>query len=211
MATRIAVLNAGHLEQIGTPAEVYDRPASAFVAGFLGSPAMNLLPATVSAVDGQIRLDADGIRGTMWAGETEAFPVMLGVRPEHWQVEWAGAATDALARPEASGLIATGVIDAVENLGSEEIVYCTIGAHRTAVRMLRTDTLVAGQQVRLHAKAEHVHLFDRDSGRRLEWVADTDADADADTDTDADAAVAGVVTVASAPRTPPRDSALTPA
>jgi multiple sugar transport system ATP-binding protein len=186
MATRIAVLNAGRLEQIGTPADVYDRPASAFVAGFLGAPAMNLVDAAVSSRDGRIRVTAEGIEGELWAGGTEEFDATLGVRPEHWSIVPEG-------EPAASGaaVVANGVIDTVENLGSEEIVYCTTGAHRIAVRMLRTDTLVVGERVRLEASLEHVHLFDEKTGRRLEWVAD-----EATTDADTTATTAGAVTPA---------------
>lgn len=181
MATRIAVLNRGRLEQLGTPAEVYDRPASAFVAGFLGSPAMNLLEATVSEQSGSVRVDADGLSGALWAGRSDPFSVTLGVRPEHWSIALAPHGSSGTPAAEhqtdaaPTGLTAHGVIDTVENLGSEEIVYCTVGAHRMAVRMLRSDSLKVGQSVTLTAEVEHVHLFDRESGRRLEWVADTDA------------------------------------
>jgi multiple sugar transport system ATP-binding protein len=171
MATRIAVLNAGRLEQIGTPAEVYDRPASAFVAAFLGSPAMNLLEATISTGGGRVRVDADAVSGVLWEGNTEPFPVTLGVRPEHFTI----VDGEPAASGTAPAIVAHGVIDTVENLGSEEIVYCTVGSHRVAVRMLRTDTLSVGQQVRLEADLAHVHLFDRETGRRLEWVADAPA------------------------------------
>jgi multiple sugar transport system ATP-binding protein len=177
MATRIAVLNAGRLEQIGTPAEVYDRPASSFVAGFLGSPAMNLLDATISSQDGLLRVTADSVGGDLWAGETGDFVATLGVRPEHWTLELDGA-TDPAVHGTASGtpgVTAHGVIDTVENLGSEEIIYCVVGVHRMAVRMLRTDSLRVGHRVRLRADLEHVHLFDRESGRRLEWVDDSAA------------------------------------
>jgi multiple sugar transport system ATP-binding protein len=177
MATRIAVLNSGRLEQVGTPAEVYDRPASAFVAGFLGSPAMNLLEATVSSQDGLLRVDAESVGGALWPGESDDLVATLGVRPEHWALD-VDTATDTTTRAAASGkpgITALGVIDTVENLGSEEIVYCMVGSHRMAVRMLRSDSLRVGQRVRLHADLEHVHFFDRESGRRLEWVTDSSA------------------------------------
>jgi multiple sugar transport system ATP-binding protein len=163
MATRIAVLNAGHLEQIGTPAEVYDRPATAFVAGFLGSPAMNLLDAVVTSVDSTVVVEADGIGGALWDGETPAADVTLGVRPEHLRID------DASTTPR--GITAHATVVTVENLGSEEIIYCTVGARQLAVRTGRTDTISVGQTVTLSASLEHVHLFDRATGVRLEWVA----------------------------------------
>jgi multiple sugar transport system ATP-binding protein len=170
MATRIAVLNGGRLEQVGTPAEVYDRPASAFVAGFLGSPAMNLVPGMVSGADGTIRLAAGGITGSLWEGDSQPLAVTVGIRPEHWHVASGEAPTGKGAG--APGVSASGIINTVENLGSEEIVYCAIDEHRVAVRMPRTDTLSVGQPVTLTAAVEHVHIFDRTTGRRLEWIAE---------------------------------------
>lgn len=87
LAQRVIVMNKGVAEQIGTPSEVYQRPASLFVAGFIGSPAMNLLPGTLSADGGQLLL-ADGmalplpVAKPQWAGR----PLTLGIRPEHIQL-----------------------------------------------------------------------------------------------------------------------------
>jgi multiple sugar transport system ATP-binding protein len=162
MATRIAVLNNGHLEQIGTPAEVYDRPATAFVAGFLGSPAMNLLDAVIDTVDRTVVVEADGIGGALWDGVTPAADVTLGVRPEHLRID-DGSMT-------VRGITAHATVTTVENLGSEEIIYCTVGTRQLAVRTSRTDTIFVGQAVTLSASLEHVHLFDRATGVRLEWV-----------------------------------------
>ena len=128
---------------------------------------MNLIAATVSSAGGRIRVDADGISGQLWEGDTTSFPATLGVRPEHWEIG------DVM--PHSAGVSAVGIIDTIENLGSEEILYCTAGAHRIAVRMPRTDSLSVGQSVTLAANAEHVHLFDSDTGRRLEWVAERDS------------------------------------
>ena len=86
LAQRVIVMNKGVAEQIGTPSEVYQRPASLFVAGFIGSPAMNLLPGTLSADGGQLLL-ADGMvlplpaAKPQWAGRQ----LTLGIRPEHIQ------------------------------------------------------------------------------------------------------------------------------
>ena len=162
MATRIAVLNAGHLEQIGTPAEVYDRPATAFVAGFLGSPAMNLVDAAVHTADGTVVVADDGIGGALWNGETAPTDVTLGVRPEHLRID-----DDAVA---SRGITAQATVVTVENLGSEEIIYCAVGTRQLAVRTTRTDSISVGQSVTLSASLDNVHLFDRTTGVRLEWV-----------------------------------------
>jgi len=161
MATKIAVLNNGRLEQLGTPEEVYDRPESVFVAGFVGSPAMNLIDASVSSEDGAVRVSAVGISGMLWPGVTEPLDVVLGIRPEH--LVFAEAA-------HSGGLEVLGTIQLVENLGNEEILTCVVGQQRLSVRTARTGMHEVGAPVRLSASVEHCHLFDRVTGRRLEWV-----------------------------------------
>ena len=154
MATRIALLNQGRLEQVGTPTEVYDEPASVFVAGFLGAPPMNLLPATVVSRGGALHVV--GADFGLPLGITSDLPsteVMLGIRPEH------------LTR--GPGLQA--VVRLVENLGSEEVAHCTVGDARVCVRGPRPLGLAAGDAVELTATADRLHLFDRSTGRRLRW------------------------------------------
>ncbi|MFI0424144.1 ABC transporter ATP-binding protein [Spongiactinospora sp. 9N601] len=154
MATRIAVMDGGRVEQVGTPEEIYDRPATSFVASFIGSPPMNLIPGRVESAAGELRAVADGGVLPLWPGETEPRDVLIGVRPEHL-------------RPGATGL--RGSITAVENLGSEEVALCLAGGQSVAVRAPRPAGFVAGEPVTLTADAAHVHLFDRASGQRLLW------------------------------------------
>ncbi|WP_336630566.1 MULTISPECIES: ABC transporter ATP-binding protein [unclassified Microbacterium] len=165
MATRIVVLNQGRIEQFGTPEDVYDRPETVFVAGFLGSPAMNLLDARVVGAAGVVGVTADGVAGDLWDGETGALDVVLGVRPEHLQIS---AGIDGR-----RGVVLTGVVQVVENLGAEQVVTCVLPSGvRVHVRADRGVRATAGDAVRLHAAPERVHLFERSSGRRLEWVPD---------------------------------------
>ena len=84
MADRIVVMHDGVIEQIGTPLELYDRPANLFVAGFIGSPAMNMI---TGKMDGDSFVADDGTRiaTRRGAGDSEGRPVTLGVRPEHFQ------------------------------------------------------------------------------------------------------------------------------
>ncbi|WP_430333653.1 ABC transporter ATP-binding protein [Rhodococcus sp. ACT016] len=159
MATRIALLNGGSVEQIGTPEEVYDRPASVFVAGFLGSPAMNLLDATVLSTHGAVRAEAPGVRADLFSGTTDDLDVVLGIRPEHLRV---GNRSDAVSL--------TATVESIENLGSEEIAYCTVGDAGVCVRSPRPISMHVGQTLPLTTDPAHVHLFDRASGRRLEWI-----------------------------------------
>ncbi|WP_311199414.1 ATP-binding cassette domain-containing protein [Dietzia cinnamea] len=166
MATKIVVLNAGRIEQYGTPEQVYDRPESVFVAGFLGSPAMNLVDARIVTIDGSIAVTADGIAGGLWPGDVPDLDVVLGVRPEKLTIASAHAASDT------RGVRIAGRIDLVENLGGEQIVTCLVAGREVYVRTSREVIATPGDDIVLTAAPENVHLFDRASGRRLEWVAD---------------------------------------
>ncbi|GAA4482468.1 ABC transporter ATP-binding protein [Rhodococcus olei] len=161
MATRIALLNNGRVEQVGTPEQVYDTPASVFVAGFLGSPPMNLLPASVAAADTGVVVSGDGFEARLWPGDCPTRPITLGVRPEHLSptAEFSGP-----------GLRMPARVDSIENLGSEQIAYCRVGDETVCVRAPRPISLLAGQNVILTAPVDRLHLFDADSGRRLEWL-----------------------------------------
>ncbi|HEX3788495.1 MAG TPA: ABC transporter ATP-binding protein [Pseudonocardiaceae bacterium] len=159
MATRIAVLNGGRLEQLGTPAEVYDEPASVFVAGFLGSPAMNLINATVESVAGRLRVRAAGVDVPLWSGSLPAREVVLGIRPEN------------LLRVDPATAMIRATVELVENLGSEEIACLTTdqGDSTLALRGPRPLGLTPGTAVGLDVAATDVHLFDAAGGRRLAW------------------------------------------
>ena len=150
LAQRMIVMNAGNMEQIGTPDEVYARPATTFVAGFIGSPPMNLLT-------GQ----ADGTRFTTGdATLTLPYPaprngaLILGARPEHIDI-----------RPDGEWPL---TIEMIEMLGAERIVYGHLGGELMNVRIDATDAPpTAGSSVRLHVDAEHLHWFDATTGRRV--------------------------------------------
>ncbi|MCI2416863.1 ABC transporter ATP-binding protein [Saccharopolyspora sp. K220] len=158
MATRIAVLNGGRLEQVGTPAEVYDEPASVFVAQFLGSPAMNLLRTVVRAEGGRLTARAADVELDLGIeGELPQREVVVGVRPEHLNPSG----------PEEASIRA--VVTAVENLGNEEVVHCAAGEIPICVRGPRPLDLGRGDRVNLATRARHLHLFDPGSGRRLTW------------------------------------------
>lgn len=166
MATRIALLNSGRLEQVGTPAEVYDQPASTFVAGFLGAPPMNLIPAALVSRDGQVRAVADGVDVPVRAGQAADCDVVLGVRPEHLTIS-AGA------RPQGGLAALRGTVTAVENLGSEEVGMCAVAGTTVAVRGQRSLPLTVAKPVTLTAPVHRFHLFDTATGRRLVWQQDS--------------------------------------
>jgi multiple sugar transport system ATP-binding protein len=162
MATRIAVLNGGRLEQIGTPTEVYDAPATTFVATFIGAPPMNLIPCVARSVNGKVRAQAPGVEVELFDGELEDREVLLGIRPEH---------LTPVTRPDQRADL-TGVVAAVENLGSEEVGFCDLDGTQVAVRGPRPLGLVPGDSVGLSAAPGRGLLFDPVSTRRLVWVAD---------------------------------------
>jgi multiple sugar transport system ATP-binding protein len=172
MADRVAVMHDGHLQQLDTPTALYDDPVNLFVAGFIGSPAMNLVPASLATADGRViasfgrhRLAVPaavldrrpGARGVVAAGGE----VMLGIRPEDIEdAEFApGAGPDEL-------LDVT--VDLAEPLGAETIAHfdATPGVPFTA-RLSPRTTVRAGRPVKLAVDVVRLHLFDPISGRSL--------------------------------------------
>ncbi|WP_062226107.1 ABC transporter ATP-binding protein [Aureimonas frigidaquae] len=151
MADRIVVMNGGRIEQEGKPLELYDRPANTFVAGFLGSPPMNLLAARLEG--GQIRLADGASLATAFQGAA-AGDVIMGVRPERF-------------RPADGGPLGLEV-EVVEPTGAETHLFGTLAG--TPVRIVVADRLAArpGQRLALDVSPGDIHLFDAGSGRRIE-------------------------------------------
>jgi multiple sugar transport system ATP-binding protein len=151
MADRIVVMHGGVVEQIGSPLELYDRPANLFVAGFIGSPSMNILTGRLEkgafiTADGT-RLDLPGLASL---GDRT---VSLGVRPEHLRLDPQGVAAE---------------IVTVEPTGSETQVALKFGGH-DVIGVFRERILKApGERLAIGIDAGHVHLFDAGTGKRLE-------------------------------------------
>jgi multiple sugar transport system ATP-binding protein len=153
MADRIVVMNLGKVEQIGTPLELYDKPSNLFVAGFIGSPAMNLLRGTVRRTDfGMVVNLGPGLDlPTRNVAAREGQEVIVGVRPEHFTVRDGGLSAEVVV---------------VEPTGADTHISCAIaGSEVTAVFRERRD-LKLGQTIGLHP--ELTHLFDPVSGARLQ-------------------------------------------
>ena len=150
LAQRMLVMNGGRIEQIGTPEEVYGRPATTFVAGFIGSPPMNLLAGRARAAGFEI----GGLTLPLAAPAPRDGAITLGVRPEH-------AALD----PQGAWPLQ---VEMLEMLGAERLVYGTLGG---APFTLRIDGTLPppqpGQTVRLAVEARHLHWYD-DTGRRVD-------------------------------------------
>jgi multiple sugar transport system ATP-binding protein len=161
MADRIAVLRNGHVEQFGTPLELYNRPANRFVAGFIGSPQMNFLSARVvgssdsgvhvlldamPAQESHTSLPIDGSAKTQQR-------VVLGVRPEHV----------AIGPTSEPALALTATIERVEQLGAASFLYCALGAgeHLTVHALGQVD-FQSGAQIEVSLPLAKTHVFDTD-------------------------------------------------
>ncbi len=152
MADRIVVMHDGIVEQIGTPLELYDNPANVFVAGFIGSPAMNFVDGKASS-GGMIELPG----GVKLAAKTKAAAgaaVRVGIRPEHLDLAANG-----------QGLPAT--VKVIEPTGAETLVLVDIGGvEATAVFTERHD-FKPGEKIALAPKAGLLHVFDQATGKRV--------------------------------------------
>jgi ABC-type sugar transport system ATPase subunit len=158
MASRVAVLENGLLQQVGPPQAVYDRPANLFVARFIGNPPMNTIPATVATGN-----SAEAAGGSVPVGAhagAAGRPIVLGVRPEHLR----------LAPPDGpEGIPAR--VRVVESLGHEVLVLCRIeGVEGDLVVRTDADDVrpQADDAVRLHCQAADVHLFDPTTTARID-------------------------------------------
>ncbi len=166
MGTRIALLNAGIIQQIGPPQELYDHPSNLFVAGFIGSPAMNVFPDAKVVADGdQTTIVIEGVGKTVvqplykdQAREAVGRNLTFGIRPEHLEdIE--------LLPPDAKDESRiTAPVDVVEHLGNELLVYMTAGGKNIVARLDPRSSAHAGGPVTLHVDTDNIHLFDTDTG-----------------------------------------------
>lgn len=158
LATRIVVMNKGDIQQIGTPYEIYHKPANTFVARFVGSPAMQF-------IQGRLIKGQDGIRFTDGKDWTLSLPfsdlvvdpgkdVILGVRPEHIK----------LVSNDQEGHEA--LVDLVESTGPEDNVTLSVNGQKATAR-LETGSTKAGQTVKVQIATDKVSLFDAACGKRL--------------------------------------------
>jgi sn-glycerol 3-phosphate transport system ATP-binding protein len=152
LAQRMIVMNAGRMEQIGTPDEVYHRPATTFVASFIGSPPMNLIK---GSADGS-RFTAGGQVLSLPAAAPRSGELVLGLRPEHAELSQTGSAGWQLK------------VEALEMLGAERLVYGHVGDTLFTVRL---DATLAppkvGDTVSLTTTPEHLHWFDPSTTQRI--------------------------------------------
>jgi ABC-type sugar transport system ATPase subunit len=155
MSDRIAVMEGGRLQQFAPPTQVYQEPANRFVAGFIGTPGMNLIDGRLTQEAGRWRFEAPGVSLMLdaLARDAEGGEACLGIRPENVS-------------------IGTGTIDAVvqvvEQTGHENIVVLKVGYHRVTARAPAAQLWRPGEPVRIGLDAAHAHVFAAGpNGRRL--------------------------------------------
>ncbi|WP_134767785.1 sn-glycerol-3-phosphate ABC transporter ATP-binding protein UgpC [Nocardioides sp. 1609] len=157
MGDRVAVMKDGLLQQVDTPLNLYDRPVNLFVAGFIGSPQMNLLEAT--AVDGRAAIGDYLVPVDPTAAQKMRGAVTVGVRPESWRIV-----------SDAEGGLPVRVT-VVEELGADSFVYGTSGVEGTPaniiVRIAARDQVHRGDVLHVTTDPADVHVFDTETGERL--------------------------------------------
>jgi len=147
------VMNAGRAEQIGTPMEVYANPATVFVAGFIGSPAMNFLEGKADG-NGRVALDGGGsvpIAAKVAAGRE----LTIGVRPEHLMP----------CKPSEANLV--GSVEVVEALGADTLVHISVAGRTVIARLPDGASAEIGEPIALAAARDRVYLFDAATGARI--------------------------------------------
>jgi multiple sugar transport system ATP-binding protein len=169
LATKIVVMKDGVIQQVGTPNEIYNHPANMFVADFMGSPSMNLIPAHAKssgkstqisiarAAGDELVLNFDReISGLNGSGSKE---VILGLRPEN--------ITDPLSIVAQSGQLADCQIDVVEPAGSDTFVVTSLGGKQVTARLRADAEVIAGQNASLAFDLTKASVFEPDSGARI--------------------------------------------
>jgi multiple sugar transport system ATP-binding protein len=157
LGSRVVVMKDGWVQQVGDPLEIYSRPANKFVAGFIGSPAMNFVPVTVAESNGTVFLETNGLRTKVpaeKAGALKAYKgqgVTLGIRPEDLRV---GSAADS------SDLAFDAVVEVVEPLGSEILLNVTVAGQQVVCRVEPSVKAKPHEKIRMAFVPERIHFFD---------------------------------------------------
>jgi multiple sugar transport system ATP-binding protein len=166
LGQRIAVIRRGRLQQVADPATLYHRPANRFVAGLIGSPAMNFFSGRIERRDRELVFAGGGLMlpvPTAYSARLEPYaskPITLGIRPEH-----VGSPT-AEQRPDAPRIPAK--VEAVEPLGPESYVYYTAGTSTFVSRVDGHHSLQIGDQATPAVATDHLHFFDPQTERAIE-------------------------------------------
>ncbi|MBY5767546.1 sn-glycerol-3-phosphate ABC transporter ATP-binding protein UgpC [Rhizobium leguminosarum] len=155
MADRVVVLRDGRVEQIGTPLELYDRPANLFVAGFIGSPSMNLLRGTLVKKDDAVSFrTGSGVTLPINHAPEQALgrDLYYGIRPEHFMLDGEGVEAQ---------------ISVIEPTGAESQVFAKLGNDKIMAVFRERMTLKSGAKLRINPVRPSVHLFEAETGARI--------------------------------------------
>ncbi len=152
LANRILIMRDGHVQQVGAPLEVYDRPANLFVAGFIGSPEMNLIEGHLE--HGTVRAGALSVDLPLGIEAAEGTPLVLGIRPEHVSVGDAPGARSF-------------EIAVIEQLGAQTLCIGEVAGARLRVLMDRTDAIRSGSTLPVTFQPARLHVFSKETGVRL--------------------------------------------
>jgi multiple sugar transport system ATP-binding protein len=164
LGDRIAVMKDGRVQQLGTPEDIYERPANLYVAGFMGSPTMNLVPVTLQHESGKISVELRSGDSTQRFALGTAAPAVaslreaiLGLRPEHWQ----------LAAPGEVGALEM-TLQLVEPTGADTYGFVELNGQRIGIRLPPRPVRHAGETVHLRPDLAHASLFDPATQQRIE-------------------------------------------
>ncbi len=153
MADKIVVMQGGNIEQMGAPLELFDNPANVFVAGFIGSPSMNILKGTVRlGANPHVEIGAMKMPFDQSLRVSDGQQVLYGVRPEHLELSENGF---------------TARISVVEPTGSETMVFLRSGDTEIVSLFRERYAFKPGEDLTLKTRSEYVHLFDAQTGKRL--------------------------------------------
>jgi len=151
MADRIVIMKDGHIQQVGTPFDVFHKPANKFVAQFIGAPSMNMIEGSLA--DGIVTLDGD-LQIPINTSSTHRGPVTLGLRPDDLLVSNQDGQFE-------------GQVNVLEPLGSETLVYVSVGGKELIAKASGRTPPELGSTIKLNAAPENMHLFDNATGEAL--------------------------------------------
>ncbi len=162
MGDRIAVMKDGFLQQVGTPQELYDHPLNIFVAGFIGSPAMNFATTTTEGKDlmfGGAKLELSGDQARAAESRPAGANVLIGFRPEHIELANGTTGGNAVRFPA--------TVDVVEYLGNEELIHAQAEGNEIVALLPSDKKVKSGDNVQFTVPMEKLHIFDPDSEKAL--------------------------------------------
>ena len=159
MADKIVVLNEGHIEQVGSPDDLYDKPINSFVASFIGSPSMNLLSGTVVSQKGKKYFQSKNNSLFLLPENSnvkEGQKIIFGFRPEHVDIN-SSTSEDAI----------TVKVKVDQPTGSQSLVFVNLGEEELCFDVLKSYSLKPGKEFKMNPQLQHIHTFDIETGKRI--------------------------------------------